>query len=1305
MIQLVPHFILEKHSVGQTKGAMEAVTLFIDISGFTALTESLMANGRIGAEVLADTLQAIFTPLVEAIYARNGFVASFAGDALIALFPIADEFNLNPSRIPRQKQVEHGSRGESWDESWDESWKENRNNAIHYALLAAWEVKEHMMESKEIQTEFGLFHFAIKISLAWGMVEWLIWRSQESERLKQPCAYAFLGDAIDQAIASDSLAKPEQIVLNQDLCNLLPPYVNWTPLEGGSGLLKALNLLSFAEFVPVMDTAKPSMGLSKESKKEPTNDQRSNTRAPANMDPETLARLADFYPSQLLESQLQGEFRPVVSLFLGIQSLPVPGTKEDPIPLILKLLHQYDGFLCRVDRSNDNNRLLIFWGAPVSHENNLERALEFCLAIKRNITIPIRAGITYQIGYAGFIGATQRAEYTCYGSHVNLAARQMFTAPWGEIWLDQDTAQRISHTFDISPIGDLRFKGFLHSQSVFMLQGLRSTPAGRFFNGEICGRELELHTLKEAVQPIFAGKFAGIIGVTGEAGIGKSRLLYELIQSIQQREPNVELVHSQSDEILRHSLNPFRYHLRSYFGQTRSATQAKNKANFNAKLDALLEQFSMVDSPGHELASEIDRTRSALGAILDLHWEGSFYEQLEPQLRFENTLTTLKNFLLVRALLAPLVLLIEDAQWLDDDSLGFLQRLFRNIETFPIAVLISSRRGIEIEAVPLQVVPLQPLHKEATQALAMDRLGVTLLPEQAEQLVERTEGNPLFIEQLLLYLQDNDLLFQQKSDLLLPDDAQAVLVARLDRLTEEIRQVVQTAAVLGREFDVPILSRILGDDHDIQTKVRQATDESIWYSMNELRYLFRHTLLREAAYGMQLRARLRHLHATAATAIETLYSENLTTHYGEIAYHYEMAGKFRKALDYSYKAGQIAKENYKNREALEHYERMLKYLKPEKQGLERLNVLQKQAEVLRFTDRYEEALAALEEAAKLGADLDLTIEVGKISISMGSIQVLKGEFEKAESLLLQGISVLQTVYAHAELGLAYRELGNVWEGLGDYDRASAYYQQALEAYELGQDPSGKARTLIGLGIVAWNEGAFKLAEELYKQSRRIFEELNDQYNAAIANTNLANVALVRKDWGTARAYYESSLETFRQCGNTMSQAAILGNLGIVYYNIGDYAASRECNLASYTINWEIGSVEGAIYNKINLANIAIMLDDVNEAALNIQAALQLSYQLRSPRLMLEALLPSANFYQAIAEPEKALFLCAIVRMHPATHAYLQEMFEPIESELAVDVSAGIRQQIEDQTQNVSLDELVIQLSSGNLQTATILSIH
>jgi predicted ATPase len=253
---------------------------------------------------------------------------------------------------------------------------------------------------------------------------------------------------------------------------------------------------------------------------------------------------------------------------------------------------------------------------------------------------------------------------------------------------------------------------------------------------------------------------------------------------------------------------------------------------------------------------------------------------------------------LIRAesLRRPAVLCIEDAHWLDDDSLELLRWLVQGDRAFPFAVLLTSRYGddggrwaLEVgPGVPQQVVDLATLPASGVRALAAQVLGGQVADGLAAFLAEKTEGNPFFAEQLALDLRERGLLACQEIegrgltyDLDLshqsaaeevPVSINAVLVARLDRLAAQVKAVVQTAAVLGHEFEVRVLTEMLQGDRNLADKVKQAEAQSIWSPLSEIRYLFKHTLLRDAAYDMQLLERLRELHRMAGTTIEMLYA-------------------------------------------------------------------------------------------------------------------------------------------------------------------------------------------------------------------------------------------------------------------------------------------------------------------------------------------------------------------------------------------------------------------------------------------------
>ncbi len=305
--------------------------------------------------------------------------------------------------------------------------------------------------------------------------------------------------------------------------------------------------------------------------------------------------------------------------------------------------------------------------------------------------------------------------------------------------------------------------------------------------------------------------------------------------------------------------------------------------------------------------------------MVGLRWADSLYEQLDAQGRYSHTISGLITLLQAESRQQPVILFLEDAHWLDEDSAAFLSRLLAHLNApdagpCPIAILITAR--LEGDDLPLdgfdcEEINLAGLSRSDLAELAEAQLGVPAAEGLLLLLNDRAEGNPFFAEQILRYLQDERQLelvdgryhvstFTQSP---LPNDVSAILVARLDRLSQDVREVVQTAAVLGREFEARLLSRMLAGDSSLPQKMMQAEQESIWSALNEIRYIFRHALLRDAAYRMQLHARRQALHRLAMEAIEGFYADNLAGHYGELAYHATVATLHQPAFQYHLAAG------------------------------------------------------------------------------------------------------------------------------------------------------------------------------------------------------------------------------------------------------------------------------------------------------------------------------------------------------------------------------------------------------------------
>jgi len=374
--------------------------------------------------------------------------------------------------------------------------------------------------------------------------------------------------------------------------------------------------------------------------------------------------------------------------------------------------------------------------------------------------------------WAGIRGGVERCEYGLIGDVVNLACRLALKAGWGEIWVGPAAYERLQETFRLEARGTYQLKGKRGEMPVYLLQGKEEQVEAVFHPGRMVGREGELDQLAAYVQPILAGQFAGLVYVYGEAGIGKSRLVYELRRQLTDR--GVRWFLCPADQILRQSLNPFRRFLLHYFDQSRDRPAEQNRARFDELLDGLIASLQALPSPAardaSELVGELERTRSFLAALVDLRWEGSLYEQLDPKLRFENTLLAVKTLVLAESLRQPVVLQLEDLHWLDDDSQELVKLLTRSVQDYPLATVCTgryrddgSRVALPVDAdVPQQVLELDTLLPDGVRLLAAQMLApreaerpeAELSEELAAFLAEKTGGNPFFVEQLLLDLRE-----------------------------------------------------------------------------------------------------------------------------------------------------------------------------------------------------------------------------------------------------------------------------------------------------------------------------------------------------------------------------------------------------------------------------------------------------------------------------------------------------------------------------------------------------------------------
>jgi predicted ATPase/class 3 adenylate cyclase len=1191
MHNLVPHFVLRQHELGKKAGSFYAAALFVDISGFTIITETLMRHGTAGAETLANLMRTVFTPLIDSIYLHGGYIIGFAGDAFTAVFPTTHHVII--THAP----------------------------AAQRAVSAAILIQQTTASQDRYETPFGSFEISSKIGVDMGQIEWGIIGNEAEPR----AAYYFRGAAIDGCSLAEHQAARGDLIISAAVAEAVRS-------------LTAVVTQQIGSYYRVLPTNPPPHILS--------------DRFTPHFD--SFGTIAtQYYPTDTLYQTHLGEFRQVINVFIGLEKNPAPADLEAFVQLVFEHQKIYGGLLNRIDFGDKGCHLLFFWGAPTAYENDVSRVLNFLLDLQANSDITFRAAVTYALAYAGFIGSDLREEYTCYGQGINLAARFLMQAEWGSIWLDSAIAQRATPQFSVDFIEQFTLKGFAAPQSAFALQAHRLQIAQSLFRGEMIGREQELAQIGQAIQPIWQGEFGGVVSIIGEAGLGKSRLLHEFVKILsriqkdgsENENESPRIFFCQTDEIIRQSLNPFRYFLRRYFNQHTNNSDADNKSQFSTVLENLIAKISHLEE-GEETGIELDRSQSFLGALVDLHWPDSLYAQLDSKLRFDNTLRALKNLFIAESLHQPFIIQLEDSHWLDADSETFLSLLTRNVTSCPFAI-ISTTRPPEVETtlftqqlspeVPCTTIHLSALDAKQVQLIAENILVGRVAPDLVEQLVRRAGGNPFFAEQMVLYLKEQALLVvglagwqlaDAQQDTLLPDDLRTVLVARLDRLTRSVRQVVQTASVLGREFPLTLLSAMLKGMERVEEKVETAVSAAIWIALSEIRYLFKHGLMRDAAYEMQLHHQRRQLHHMAATSLETLHEDDLKPHYPDIAYHFEQGGNVDKAHIYLIMAGNAAKDAYQNHQALNYYERALvltpshdlqtrfELLSAREETLDlmgsrleqkkSINELKKLAEAMQQPDRQIRAALRQSRWAESTSDFELAVTsakqaihtaetalsgmVGKRFIALGEIALGEaymrlGNYAATEPRLINAVNILDQSNDRKEATNGRKVLASLYIYLSQYAKSEKNYHAALNDYRTRGDRFGEATILGRLGLLARMQAKQEKATMLFEEAIALQKQIGDRYGEGMATLNLGAVLQVQGNLPGAQAAFTQALFILRDIDHRVGEGSALNGMGWVARDTGDFATSIDAYQQALTILQSVGDRFGAAVTLSNVGTV------------------------------------------------------------------------------------------------------------------------
>jgi len=646
-------------------------------------------------------------------------------------------------------------------------------------------------------------------------------------------------------------------------------------------------------------------------------------------------------------------------LFLKFDGIDYDGddgagaTLDAYIRWVQGVLARYDGTLLQLTIGDKGCYLYVAFGVPTAHENDAARAVGAALELREpppGASLPslfgkVQIGVSRGMVYAGEYGGATRRTYGAMGDEVNLAARLMQRAAPGEVIVSGRVVERTARLFSYRALGSVAVKGKAEPVPVFALLGRSAAPAAALQGlpspasaPQLVGRSTERAQLAERLERVRRGEPAGPVLIEGEAGIGKSRLVEELLQ--QAAATRMRCLAGAGDAIER--ATP--YHAwRPVFSQLFALDQHADDAE--ARRAAVLARLA--DWP------ELLPLAPLLNAILPLDLpESPLTAPMAGQVRADNTVTLLTR-LLQEAAAGPLLLLIEDAHWLDSASWTLLAELARDL---PAALLVVTTRPLEsprpaaaerlLDRPDALHLRLGALATDEVAELIRQRLGVAELPTPILELIqERGEGNPFFSEELALALRDAGVLRIEEpagggprrvslaqadlKSLSLPDTVEGVITSRIDRLAPSLQLTLKVASVIGRIFTAPLLQ----DIHPIERDKPQLPEQlSSMIRLDlmladsgepDLTYLFKHVITQEAAYNLMLFSQRRELHAAVARWHERRFADDLSPFYAVLAHHWMRAESPAKAMEYLEKAADQALGRGAFKEARDFYATLL----------------------------------------------------------------------------------------------------------------------------------------------------------------------------------------------------------------------------------------------------------------------------------------------------------------------------------------------------------------------------------------------
>lgn len=1139
--------------------------LFADISGFTPLTEALTQAFGVqrGAEELTYHLNQVYDALIEVLHRYGGSVLSFAGDSITCW--LTDDDGLR-------------------------------------ATACALEMQDRLEKYANITLPSGVqFHLAMKTAVVRGSARRFLIGDPDIQRID-----VLAGETLDRLAAIEQLAKQGETLLETAIYNDYKQHLTLKAVcknkEGSITCAVVTNLTLDVPEKPWPEFGVGTFGFEKMKQ-----------------------WLLPTVYNRLISGQgdFLAELRPAVVLFLRFSGIDYDGdpdahTKLDEfVQQIQRILTTFGGSMMHITMGDKGSYLSASFGAPIAHEDDAVRAVSAALNIKTVVqTLPqinnLQIGIASGQLRAGAYGGIRRRTYGVMGDTVNLSARLMQAAANGQILATKEITEATQDNFVWLKLPKIRVKGKAKKVSIAALERAVAHQPKRLqepnYSLPMVGRQGEVEQIHTVFNEVIQGKGA-FLAITGEAGIGKSRLVAEAINYANQQNLTtlIGFCHSYATK------TPY-FVWQSIWSQLVGIDSSVETADYPDLLRAYLRNID----------PSLEQRYPLFGSVLNTHIpDNDLTASFDAELRKTSLESLLADCLRVEATRRPLLIVLEDCHWLDDVSTDLLTEFGRVIKDLPVVIVLTYRPLDSLQNDRLAVQTLsyyatilldEFTDTEARQLIALKlarQFGDTAVPPRlVDRIINRAGGNPFYIEELINFLQiqiGQPEQLQNWEGLALPDSLHSLILSRIDQLTESQKGTIKVASVIGRFFKAAMLYGVypqLGTENQIKKdlQVLSALDLTPLDTPEpELAYLFKNVITQEVAYENLPFSTRATLHGMIGDYIETTYRDNLDPYVNLLAHHFSLSKKRDKKREYLLKAATLAQKNYANETAISYFKQAIPLI----DDRDKTAVLIELGEVLQTVGRWPEAEEQFGHALTLATYLQDQAAVGWAQAALGEHLRRLGQLEKSQEWLEKAQANFEKIDEIAGVGKVLHSAGTLAAQQGQNKRSVLLFLQSLEIRRQLDDTLNIGRLLNNLGILARRTGDHKQAEAYYSEAMRIHKEAGNIRELADALNNFGFMALQKANYDVAREHLEEAVAYQKEIGARWNMANAMNNLANVAREQHDFEGAKRQYHESLRINYALGDLNAIAFLLEDMCLLAVAEENHHRALYLYSAARKL----------------------------------------------------------------------------------------------------